>query len=91
MGNTQFELNPHVLEKFLQKSSKEFTKKDIIDFVIANDIEMINFRYIADDGRLKTLNFVINNLEYLDQILTTGERVDGSSLFKFIGAGSSDL
>ncbi|MDD3687954.1 MAG: glutamine synthetase beta-grasp domain-containing protein, partial [Bacteroidales bacterium] len=91
MGNTQFELNPHVLEKFLQKPSKEFTKKDIIDFVIANDIEMINFRYIADDGRLKTLNFVINSLEYLDQILTTGERVDGSSLFKFIGAGSSDL
>jgi glutamine synthetase len=91
MQNTQFELNPHVLEKFLQKPSKEFTKKDIIDFVIANDIEMINFRYIADDGRLKTLNFVINSLEYLDQILTTGERVDGSSLFKFIGAGSSDL
>jgi glutamine synthetase len=40
---------------------------------------------------LKTLNFVINNLDYLETILTCGERVDGSSLFPFIEAGSSDL
>ena len=43
------------------------------------------------DGRLKTLNFVINDAAYLDAILTCGERVDGSSLFSFIEAGSSDL
>jgi glutamine synthetase len=47
--------------------------------------------YPAADGRLKTLNFVINNLDYLETILTCGERVDGSSLFPFIEAGSSDL
>jgi glutamine synthetase len=47
--------------------------------------------YPAGDGRLKTLNFVINNAAYLDAILTCGERVDGSSLFSFIEAGSSDL
>ena len=41
--------------------------------------------------RLKTLNFVINSLEHLDQILTAGERVDGSSLFSYIDATSSDL
>ena len=40
---------------------------------------------------MKTLNFVINNLDYLNTILTYGERVDGSSLFSFIQAGSSDL
>lgn len=50
-----------------------------------------NFMYPAADGRLKTLNFVINNASYLDAILTCGERVDGSSLFPFIEAGSSDL
>ena len=91
MGNSQFELNPNALESYLQKSSKDFTKADIIDFIKANNVEMVNFRYVGGDGRLKTLNFVINNLVYLDQILTTGERVDGSSLFSFIGAGSSDL
>ena len=47
--------------------------------------------YPAGDGRLKTLNFVINNQAYLEAILTCGERVDGSSLFSFIEAGSSDL
>ncbi len=52
---------------------------------------MVNFRYVADDGRLKTLNFAISSKEYLDTILSAGERVDGSSLFSFIGAGSSDL
>jgi len=91
MGKNQFELNPNVLEKWLQKPAEEFTKKDIIDYIIGNDIEMMNFRYVAGDGKLKSLNFVINSLEHLDQVLTTGERVDGSSLFSFIGAGSSDL
>ncbi len=75
----------------LKKSNKEFTKADIIHYVETEGIEMVNFMYPAGDGRLKTLNFVINNLSYLDAILTCGERVDGSSLFPFIEAGSSDL
>lgn len=52
---------------------------------------MLNFRYVGGDGRLKTLNFVIQSKEHLDGILSTGERVDGSSLFNFLEAGSSDL
>ena len=52
---------------------------------------MLNFRYVAEDGKLKSLNFVLSSRDHLDQILTTGERVDGSSLFSFVGAGSSDL
>ena len=75
----------------LKKSNKEFTKADIVKYVEDEGIEMINFMYPASDGRLKTLNFIINNLEYLETILTCGERVDGSSLFPFIEAGSSDL
>ena len=47
--------------------------------------------YPAADCRLKTLNFVINSMSYLESILKTGERVDGSSLFPFIEAGNSDL
>jgi len=47
--------------------------------------------YPAEDGRLKTLNFIINDFEYLDTILSYGERVDGSSLFSHIEAGNSDL
>jgi glutamine synthetase len=77
--------------RYLGKPAVEFTKKDIIAFIEEREIQMINFMYPAGDGRLKTLNFVINNAAYLDTILTCGERVDGSSLFPFIEAGSSDL
>jgi glutamine synthetase len=34
---------------------------------------------------------VINSKQHLDSVLSAGERVDGSSLFSFIEAGSSDL
>ncbi|MBR3649091.1 MAG: glutamine synthetase, partial [Victivallales bacterium] len=69
----------------------QFTKQDIVTFIRNNEIQHVNFMYPAGDGRLKTLNFIINNAEYLDEILTCGERVDGSSLFTFIEASSSDL
>ena len=89
--NRELALNPNKVVAFLGKSNKEFTKADIINYIEQNGIQMVNFMYPAGDGRLKTLNFVINNLEYLNAILTCGERVDGSSLFPFIEAGSSDL
>lgn len=89
--NSQLEMNSNALVKFLQKLPAEFTKADIISFIKENEIRMINFMYPAGDGRLKTLNFVINDAAYLNAILTCGERVDGSSLFTFIEAGSSDL
>ena len=73
------------------KKPCDFTKQDIIDLVISENIRHINFQYPAGDGRLKTLNFVINDADYLDEILSCGERVDGSSLFPFIEANNSDL
>lgn len=84
-------LNPNPLVQFLNKLPSEFTKDDLIKFIEANKIEMINFRYTGGDGRLKTLNFIINNREHLESILSSGERVDGSSLFKYIDTGASDL
>lgn len=84
-------LNPNKVVAFLGKNPSEFRRDDIIRFISENGIKMVNFMYPAADGRLKTLNFVINNLKYLETILTCGERVDGSSLFPFIQAGSSDL
>lgn len=89
--NKELELNPNLLVAYLQKPCSQFTKADIIRYIKENGVRMLNFMYPAADGRLKTLNFVINNLAYLDAVLTCGERVDGSSLFPFIEAGSSDL
>jgi glutamine synthetase len=89
--NNELELNANKVVAFLQKPAREFTKADIINFIQQNEIRMLNFMYPGGDGRLKTLNFVITNLAYLETVLTCGERVDGSSLFSFIEASSSDL
>lgn len=89
--NQELSMNANLVVASLQKPASEFTKADIIGFIRQNGIRMVNFMYPAGDGRLKTLNFVITNEAYLEAILTCGERVDGSSLFSFIEAGSSDL
>jgi len=91
MNNNSFTMNANPIVAFLQKPAAGFTKADIIEYMVGNDIRMVNFMYPGGDGRLKTLNFVVNDLDYLDTILSCGERVDGSSLFSFIQAGSSDL
>lgn len=86
------ELNPNAVVAFLKKKPVDFTREDLIKFIKENNIRMIDFMYPAEDGRVKTLNFVINNLAYAETILTEGERVDGSSLFpSFVEAGNSDL
>ncbi|MDR2862098.1 MAG: glutamine synthetase family protein, partial [Syntrophobacterales bacterium] len=82
-------LNPLVQQ--LKKEPRDFTKEDIIHFIEVNDIKMLNFRYVGGDTRLKSLNFVVGDIHYLSQVLSHGERIDGSSLFSFIETGSSDL
>ena len=62
--NQELAMNPNRLVAFLQKPASEFTKADIITYIQKNDVQMVNFMYPAADGRLKTLNFVINNAAY---------------------------
>ncbi|MDD3811202.1 MAG: glutamine synthetase, partial [Bacteroidales bacterium] len=78
------------LERYLGKPASDFTRQDLLRFISGNEIKMMNFRYVAEDGKLKVLNFVLHSLEYADAVLSSGERVDGSSLFSYIEAGSSD-
>lgn len=89
MNSLDYNINP--LVNAIGKMPAEFTKQDIVNFIIDNDIRIVNFRYVAADGRLKTLNFPVTDQSYLESILTYGERVDGSSLFPYIEASSSDL
>ena len=70
MKKEELKLNPNRLVSFLEKPMAEFTKADILKVIEEFEIEMIKFRYMANDGRLKTLNFVINSLEHADEILT---------------------
>lgn len=89
--NNEIQLNQNELVQFLKKPSGEFSREDIIRFIEAKGIAMINFRYASEDGKLKSLNFVPFSRDHLESILTGGERVDGSSLFSFMESGSSDL
>ncbi|MDD3246354.1 MAG: glutamine synthetase family protein [Methanosarcina sp.] len=91
MKTSSVELNPNKLVQYLNKPASEFTKEDIIKFVKENGIKMLTFRYVGGDGRLKALAFVIRDEEHLDNLLSAGERVDGSSIFSYIEADSSDL
>jgi len=91
MQDTQIAMNPNKIVQYIGKPAAELTKADLIKFIEDNGIGSINFRYVAGDGRLKTLNFVINSKPQLDRLLSAGERVDGSSLFSNIDAASSDL
>ena len=83
--------NMNKIARFLGKPAKEFTRQDLLRFIEENDIEMMNFRYVAGDGRLKTLNFTITSKPQLERLLSMGERVDGSSLLPYIDSASSDL
>ena len=86
------QLNPNEVVSYLRKAPSTFTYHDMLDFIVARQIRMIDFMYPAEDGRVKTLNFTVNSLEYAETVLVEGERVDGSSLFpSFIEAGNSDL
>ena len=84
-------MNPQCIAYFLDKPPVEFTRKDLVRFIEKNKIQMLNFRYVGGDGKLKTLNFIIKSKAQLNHILSAGERVDGSSLFPYIDAASSDL
>ena len=86
------EMNPNAVVAYLKKHPQDFTRADLLKFIQDNDIRMVDFMYPAQDGRVKTLTFVLNSLAYAETILSEGERVDGSSLFPaFVEAGNSDL
>lgn len=84
-------LTANSLEQHLGKPAVQFKREDIIKFMEDNGIALLNFRYVGEDGKLKTLNFAPSDRAHLEDILTFGERVDGSSLFSYIDHASSDL
>ncbi|NLV26081.1 MAG: glutamine synthetase [Methanomicrobiales archaeon] len=91
MNQAQILHSPHEIVRLLGKPAEQFTREDLIQASVALGVQMINFRYLGEDGRLKTLNFIISSMDHLETILTDGERIDGSQLFSSIEAGSSDL
>lgn len=65
MKDQEITLNSNKLVQYLKKPASEFTRNDIIRFVEENGITMLNFRYVAEDGKLQQLNFSINSRKHL--------------------------
>ncbi|WAP50677.1 glutamine synthetase family protein [Arthrobacter sp. ATA002] len=82
---------PHPIVRLLGKPSADFTAGDLVRAVEQLGLGQVNLRYVGGDGRLKTLAFPINSREHLLQVLTRGERVDGSSVFAGTDTDSSDV
>lgn len=88
---TNFALsNP--IEVITCKSKYDWNTEDLLSVIQEKKIEIITFHYTGWDGKIKDLRIPITDYDQAVHILTDGERVDGSSLFKgVVDAGKSDL
>ncbi|MCU0453748.1 MAG: glutamine synthetase family protein [Bacteroidetes bacterium] len=80
------------ITKLLAKNRADLTREDLMKVIAANNIERITFHYTGLDGKLKELKIPVTNRRQVERVLTDGERVDGSSLFKgLVDVALSDL
>lgn len=84
-------LEPHALVRLLGKPAAEFTCADLVRATEELGIRQVNLRYVGGDGRLKTIAFPINSRAHVREVLTNGERVDGSSVFPGTATEDSDV
>jgi glutamine synthetase len=81
------------LVQLIGKPRAEWTTDDLMALVRDQNIRLVSLMHVGGDGCLKTLDFVPQDAAHLRDILTAGERGDGSSLFVGSGipVGASDI
>ncbi|MBI4864974.1 MAG: glutamine synthetase [Candidatus Riflebacteria bacterium] len=80
------------ISEIVDKPRDQFTREDMLTVIQRRQIQWITFHYSALDGKLKELKLPIADLKQAERILSDGERVDGSSLFKgLVDVAVSDL
>jgi glutamine synthetase len=73
------------LARLIGKSSDRWTVDDLVEVVGRLGIRLVSLMHVGGDGWLKTLDFVPRDLPHLREVLSFGERADGSSLFGSMG------
>jgi glutamine synthetase len=73
------------LTRLIGKPSDRWTVDDLVGVVGALGIRLVSLMHVGGDGWLKTLDFVPRDLLHLREVLSFGERADGSSLFGSLG------
>jgi hypothetical protein len=69
------------LTRLIGRTSDQWTVDDLVGVVETLGIRLISLMHVGGDGWLKTLDFVPRDLPHLREVLSFGERADGSSLF----------
>jgi glutamine synthetase len=64
---------------------------DLADLVEREGIRLLSLLHVGGDGELKALDFAPVSRAHAAEVLSTGERADGSSLFPGIAPGRSDV
>lgn len=73
------------LTRLIGKPSTDWTIDDLVGVFSSQQLRLVNLMHVGGDGWLKTLDFVPRDEVHLREVLTSGERADGSSLFGMLG------
>jgi glutamine synthetase len=79
------DLDVCTLARAIGKPSAEWTVDDLAVVVERHGVRLIGLMHVGGDGWLKSLDFVPRDLAHARDVLSHGERADGSSLFGNLG------
>ncbi len=80
------------IEQLVDKPRVDFTRDDLLRVIEEKRIERITFHYTGLDGKYKELKLPVADARRAERLLSEGERVDGSSLFRgVVDVSCSDL
>ncbi len=80
------------LSLLLDKNREDFSRADMLRVIKERNIERFSFHYTGIDAQLKELRLPFSDIAQAERILASGERVDGSSLFRgLVDTALSDL
>lgn len=79
------------IARYLDREPSDFTAPDLVRYVFENGVRLVTLSPVTGDGKLKTLTFPVSTEKRLYETLERGERVDGSSHFRYLAAEKSDL
>lgn len=74
-----------LIARCLEKEPEHWTVYDLVDVFVRMRLRVVSLLHVGGDGWLKTLDFAPADATHLREILSVGERADGSSLFGVMG------
>jgi glutamine synthetase len=73
------------LHRLIGRPNTTWTVDDLVSLFTDQRLRLVSLMHVGGDGWIKTLDFVPRDLLHLRDVLASGERADGSSLFGALG------